>query len=487
MMETGDYTRKFSERMRLFLLGRKLSASSLSREMGYTSRNSFFRVLNDECSYTIQREFYKRLCAVASLNLTPEEKAWLEEGLEVTRIGISRIAYHRAMTALVLEGETKPEEIHVTDEKTGQERSLMDCLRPIFETSGELYISQCICRPIYDVMEKLIRSCTADGAKPHIYHLIDASGPEAVRAMHAIQPVMYCSCYTGYTPKDGDLFQYCSGNWIIGAFKEDGMQNTVILAETADGEFCYSVLKGDELFQYERHVYQEKCRHMRAIKTIFARSGTPEDYIWLSEQYGKLEKNRELYDIRYDIPINAIPPEIIREALLDGSRQVGFGTEEIRAALVEAFVAVQAKRFENTFHKRRVTHTILSYAQMENFAVTGRHSDHFFAMRSYTHQERQTILRLMRDQTLNNPYFSLYFFRPGLEPINQEVGLYEGKGVLFTKGQTDYKLDGHAEAMIERSDFCQGFKDFFLNDLLPNRVVSKQQTLAYLDALLALC
>ena len=105
MMETGDYTRKFSERMRLFLLGRKLSASSLSREMGYTSRNSFFRVLNDECSYTIQREFYKRLCAVASLNLTPEEKAWLEEGLEVTRIGISRIAYHRAMTALVLEGE----------------------------------------------------------------------------------------------------------------------------------------------------------------------------------------------------------------------------------------------------------------------------------------------------------------------------------------------------------------------------------------------
>ena len=72
--------------------------------------------------------------------------------------------------------------------------------------------------------------------------------------------------------------------------------------------------------------------------------------------------------------------------------------------------------------------------------------------------------------------------------MQSEIGMYEGKGVLLTKANTDYRLDGgHAEALITQPEFCAEFKDYFLKQILVHDVTSARETQAIMDELIALC
>ena len=46
---------------------------------------------------------------------------------------------------------------------------------------------------------------------------------------------------------------------------------------------------------------------------------------------------------------------------------------------------------------------------MMQFALTGRQSDHFYAARAFTPQERAQILQLCLDASLSDPYFNIHF------------------------------------------------------------------------------
>ena len=97
------------------------------------------------------------------------------------------------------------------------------------------------------------------------------------------------------------------------------------------------------------------------------------------------------------------------------------------------------------------------------------------------------ILRGLRAQTADNPYFTVYFFKKDLTPVQEEIGLYEVRGVLLTKSHTDYRLDGeHAEALITQPEFCESFREYYLKRLLTSCVVPAKETLAILDELIAL-
>ena len=146
---------------------------------------------------------------------------------------------------------------------------------------------------------------------------------------------------------------------------------------------------------------------------------------------------------------------------------------------------IHRQRFENFLTKKKVNHTIFSREAMERFARTGRQSDHFFALRSYTPEERVRILQNLREQEAENPYFHVHFFAEDFEPPASEMALYEGVGTLMAKPYTDYDLSGnHTETIIAQKEFCASFRTFFLHDLLERHVISRKETLAVLDELM---
>ena len=122
---------------------------------------------------------------------------------------------------------------------------------------------------------------------------------------------------------------------------------------------------------------------------------------------------------------------------------------------------------------------------MEQFARTGRLTDHFFGLRPYTPTERAKILYHILEQTKTNPYFDVYFFKDGFEPPLMEITLYEGVGTMMTKPFTDYNLAGdHAEVMMTNEDFCACYKTFFAENLLAQQVMTREETIMELERLI---
>jgi len=122
---------------------------------------------------------------------------------------------------------------------------------------------------------------------------------------------------------------------------------------------------------------------------------------------------------------------------------------------------------------------------MRRFARTGRQSDHFFAIRSYTPEERTAILVNLRDQAKADTAFHIHFFKESFEPTLTEIGLYEGAGTLMTKPYTNYDLAGdHTEAIITKKEFCERYKEFYMRDLLERHVILEEETMALMDELI---
>lgn len=488
--------KNFAERLKDILSEKHLSASELSRKMLFNSRNSLFRILNNEASYEKQRDFYIKLKAADVLNLSPLEWDELEEGLEVSRVGVDSYVSNLTMTELVMYSDALGDMVRMIShtEEQSEEAEITEYFRRIFQgEKAQLLIIGCCDLGLFKNIAQLITEAHQANKETVITHYIEASGVELVRAIASIQPVIFADCYQAYMLEDkvitDEIRALYRCNMMLATYiDEQGLQHFLHFIMSDYGCIHGCEYKDEAFYSYLHRVLAEHSKLMVPIKAAFMRPVSPEDYLWYTEQYGELEKDSNLYDIKEDVPINYIHPNILLGPVKEGFKDSGFGRDEMQEQLIEKLYEVQYKRWQNFFKKRKVTHTIFTYDSMRKFALTGLQSDHFFAMRPYTNQERKEILRFLKDQTLKNPYFTIYFFKRGLEPVQNEIGIYEGKGVLFTKAHTDYKLDaGHAEALITQSEFCLRFRDYFLKQLLVHNVTSAKETLIIMDELIGLC
>ena len=227
-------------------------------------------------------------------------------------------------------------------------------------------------------------------------------------------------------------------------------------------------------------LFDQDLARMMPLKARLRRGMDVRDYLAYTEDCRMLEQNRAIYTIKLDVPVSFVPADILASCVRDGLP----GKEALEAAM-EDMERIHRQRFENFRTKKKVNHTIFSREAMERFARTGRQSDHFFALRSYTPGERVRILQNLREQEAENPYFHVHFFADDFEPPASEMALYEGVGTLMAKPYTNYDLAGdHAETIIAQEEFCASFKAFFLHDLLERHVLSREATLAVLDELI---
>ena len=481
--------RTLAERLREILARYGVSASELSRRMAFNSRNSVFRILNGEVSYEKQHDFIERMRREKALPLTGGEWSDLEEGLEISRIGAERFCINRAMDELVMPRQAQETAIRVARWVDGAEaeESLETCLgRVLAGKHVQMLIVGCCETVLFGALAREIARAHAQDVQ--ITHYIDATGTALVRAIAAIQPVVYAPGYQAYMLEDGAQRSLYNCDMLLAVYEDDGGRSHFVHAVMPDSGTLSCCEYGDEAaFGFLWHLFTKHAQHAKPIKNMFVQPASPLDYLQYTEQYRAIEEDITLYDIKCDVPINFIHPDILLGPVRDGFAAIGFGEAEEREALVRAFYDVQLRRWQNFFGKHKPTHTIFTYESMRRFALTGRQSDHFFAIRPYTREERVQILRGLRAQTADNPYFTVYFFKKDLTPVQEEIGLYEGRGVLLTKSHTDYRLDGeHAEALITQPEFCESFREYYLKRLLTSCVVPAKETLAILDELIAL-
>jgi len=477
----------FGPCLRRILEKKGISASELARMMHYKSRNTVFRILSGEGGYGVLQAFCARLFDEDPLSLSQEERRALEQALEISRVGTESFRSYCELHELLCDmegtgGETgagKQEEIDLSD----IEAAISGC------TEVNLVITGCCNVLLLRSLLALLRGLNGC-ARMSIHHFIYTGAEEVIGNISAIQPLLYESCYVPYALEPG-MFSpererlYRSNCIVLYAKNAQGERFEQAFLLVDRGVLCPMSRRAPGGFRLLETIFSEDALLMHPIKKSFATAKGAKAYVDYVLECEKLERGRVIYNIRPDVPISFIHPDMLVSAVLDGFRDTGFADDGELNAILSPLYEGQMRRYSNFFEKRRPTHTILSREDMERFARTGEQSDHFFAMRTYTGAERVQILSHLRRQAAENPNFRLYFFRDDYVLPKMEVGLYDGVGVLFSKPHTDYNLSGdHAEAIIDQQEFCSRFREFFMQDLLKNHVLSEAQTLDVLDGLI---
>lgn len=471
-----------------------VSASALSVQLGFSSRNSLFRILNDETGYEKQRSLLKQLTEGNSLSLSPAEQERLRECLEVSHLGPERYLCSRAMDRLLLRAPFEARDItavvHLSD-GTANRLPLGELLTQLLAAQRvELVLCNFGFGAFFETLSEALHTQNAV-ERVTIRHYFDATDSRLIRMIAAIRPVLHLPCYHAHilseAAPDEVRSLYAAHTLCARASTADGMRCycfTLTGHDRMDGVIC------DDAAQDRRFslVMDMLCAHdldMLPVKSAFSDALGPNDYLQYTDQYRRLEAGCRLYTLKRDVPINFIHPNILLGSVLDGFREAGFSTTEELGYLVSQFADVHLKRWNNFFESHKITHTIFTYEAMRRFAQTGLQSDHFFAMRAYTPAERVAILTHLKEQNAVNPYFNIYFFKPNHPSPPEELSLYEGKGVLLTKPDTDYRLDGgHSETLICQAAFCRQFKEHFLQKLLAEDVASAQETQRLMEELI---
>ena len=474
----------FGQCLKKMLNARKISASALSRMMEQKSRNSMFRILDDTGGPAVQAAFFESLKESGCLNLTAKEERELERALEVSRFGPAGYMTNQAMHRLLGDVDQQA----AADDPFRVDRSLDGSVTTLRESMELLAAEQkrvhfvitgCCYRAVF---ERIAAAFAGADCEMSIEHYMYTGGDEIISCVSAIQPVLYLPAYEGYCI-DENMFnaqreQVYRCNTIAAHCEDAQGQKRVYMVMMIDPRRMISIGLSDErnVAVLERMMHDDRPK-MHPLKSSFELNDSPEDYLAYTKNFMRLEHGRGIYDIKLDVPINFIAPEVLVGPARDGFAEQGFAQGETLDAMIGQFYKVHQKRFDNYFEKRRPTHTIFSRQAMEQFAKTGRESDHFFAIRPFTPAERVAILTHLKEQNETNPYFCIYFFKPGYHQPRTEICLYEGMGTMITMADTDYDFSGaHAEALITQQEFSRKYKEFFMRDLLESKVLSPEET-----------
>lgn len=477
----------FGTCLKRILESRRISASELARMMAYKSRNSIFRILDEEGGEMARQAFYDRLTTEDPLQLTQEERKALFQALEVSRVGKRTFLSNYAMRELLLNagGETDMPRVRIDAFRNKDDPNFHNALAAIAKgKKAYITITGCCDRAIFEALRERIYK-TDVTCEVRVTHLIYTGEEEIVQNISAIQPLLYCDFYKAYCVQPGVFSKEREAvyrqNYIY-VYMQD-MQNiwyNQVFMLVDKGVFVPLAKVRVEQSRPFSAFFSSDVASMPLLKAEFSDGGEMKSYLDYTRSCRKLEMNRAIYTIKLDVSINCIHPEILLPCITDEFRQ---GEDAQR--MIDELWRVHLDRWENLFGKKKASHIIFSKEAMLRFAKTGRQSDHFFAFRAYTPKERVAILENLLRQEQENPNFHIYFFKEDFDLPLTEIGLYEGIGTLMTKPYTHYNLAGdHAETIITQKEFCERYKEFYVEDLLKRHVVSAQETLEYMNKLI---
>ena len=471
------------------LESRKISGSELARMMAYKSRNSIFRILDDDCGQSSRQVFLDRLLEEDPLKLDEKERRMLMQAMEVSRVGRQVFLSNHAMRELLMNnhGQEDEQKLRIDAFNAPEDPTFKQALNEMVRCkTAYVTITGCCDRAIFEAIRERIYK-TDVTCEVRVAHIIYTGEEEIVRNISAIQPLLYCDCYRAYCLEPGAFSREREAVYrqnVIYALLLDENGNwyrqTLMLVDK--GVFVsLGRMKSKKNDAFSRYFAQD-VRRMPMLKAEMPGVGGVESYLEYTKSCKKLEQGRATYTIKLDPALNCIHPEILLPCVKDEFwAMAGDQAERIKAE----FLRTHMERWENMFSKKKESHFIFSKEAMERFAQTGRQSDHVFAIRPYTPKERAAILRNLRDQMQDNPDFHIHFFQENFEPPQTEIGLYEGVGTLMTKPYTNYDLAGdHTETIITKKEFCERYKEFYVKTLLERYVLSPEETAALMDRLI---
>ena len=473
MSEMRDY-------MLDFMRSHELSMAKLAELLGYKSKTSLARLMEDSSrpKSVIQFEAAMR----RAFTLTEAEDAALHRAVAMTILGRATYLAQEEMWRFV-RGESVCDEsaLTVTDAATGERIDLKKRYSEM--TNVQIVLLNCHSVPVFSILRSLLQR--EDVTVEH-FICSDENAAKTLCAINSLMPVFYERRYSGCIHISNP---YDDATAPKGVMKADMMAVNYMLPDGGHGEDVIVFndrIEGTLLAHWgQRGLFTNslglKREQYMPLKRTFFQCSAFENYVQFSDDCAQLERNRSMWRIKPDVSVDWIPTPVLLSALKEGV----IPPEEQDPQVIDALYQIYDRRVRNTFSKRRPAHTLLKRSAMLRFAQTGRTSDHFWAMRPYTPRERVQILTLVLNQHRSNPYFRIHFLRDDAMFRDAEISLYDDLGILMTKSDTDYDLAaGHSEIMLNHPELMRLFKDFFMKELVKNHTLPDDETSRFLTELI---
>ena len=187
--------------------------------------------------------------------------------------------------------------------KDGRSWVLSDVLGYLFKgRQTHLTIIGCCDVSLFQMIERRLRDMDS-GVQVQITHYFDAPGLEMVRAIAAIQPMLHTSYYQGYILKhdsaSSEIHDLYHSNIILTENTDaGGITHFYQMVLTEPGRLCVVEYSDEAPFRFFDGLYRQHFDRMSSVRSLFTSPVEPAGYLEYTDEYRKLEKNSNLYDIK---------------------------------------------------------------------------------------------------------------------------------------------------------------------------------------------
>lgn len=477
------------------LANREMTIAQAAAMLGMKSPTSLARVLHGEVSRKALEKLYKQLRDSEAFQLSAEEEEALHHALQVARFGADRVKAFAAVWDFCFPPKVDPWEIkiHIHGQDFYPPKPSFTSLMQYYKECKELELTIIGCCSRYFI-EQVYQVISGGIHKPvridHYLHQSTETTLPLALEMRAIRPMIACPQYNVYIGEPEKLDEYAlnmldHNSFWMKATEQDGRVRMHIGTLINSGEMFVMESHDEQSFSFIPAAIRHIQPRLTPAKLLFPPRITPRDYLAYTESFLRMESDRAIYSLIPDVCFNFIPADICLSAVSEGISGIADSGDDMEA-LFRKLVDVHARRWNNIFHSKKVRYYILSANATRLFARTGVLSDHFFAMRPFTPDERRAILKNIRVNMAENPYFNLFFALDESLNFDYELTVYEKLCVMVLDSSTSYRLgQDHAEILITQPQYQDLLIGFFRHELLAHQVHPARESLAIMDQIIA--
>ena len=470
----------FDQRLSTLMKKHRITISELTRRLNIRSNTTLSRVLHAQCSAQAAEHFFQILQAITPPVFDAAEYKELESALEVTRLGVSAYSANLEMWRLLGNEPTFSTPFPIesygpacfTD--TAQLRAFYKTVR-----SATIHIASSFTYPLFSEIRDLITELDP-GENIEVHHYFTLEG-DASQIIHAVRTAMSALCrprYHGYKmtrPATLDREFLSQSHAVVQFQRADGSYGTHVIVFVANRCMLYENDEKCGIYDMFVRRITEQARWYAPIKDEYA-AELQGDLLLATKRMFLKEKDRALYGIKPDIPLSAIPFEMVEALMKDTAEK-----SAMNGAMTAELMWIQMQRNRNIYEKKSPSHFIVQKSGLRRFAETGVFLNQPKGVRPFTPTERIAILGECLRRTKEMHYFKLHLAKGRLADLSElEILCLDRLGIQLSKPWCCL----HMGPVITLSEFTTLYQEFYTGELLEKNVESGNVTHSFIQSLI---
>lgn len=392
----------FGSLLRRYITTHDLSYQDVADRLGYRSKTSVARILQDATGYELRQEFYTRFEACYPLTYT--ERSDLETLLRISQLDMEQQQLYLSCRQMFLRRQT-PENVCCIDAPGGIRQDLSAFLRQRCRQSDKvtaIALGWCSFSALGQIHHTLSNLKLTFEIRHAVYE--DSSAVRLADLTSQITPFLFDPRYSLQRILTQEGAARLDGLFLFHIGHADGSSEEVLLIQLQPDLLLFQQQANGALYRTLDALLQSLQAEPLKSPTVSQENPyqQAQQLIAHQQKLWELEKDQAIYSYSKDPDLSLIPPEIFKNAA-----QWGGVTDGVPESLYRDLCAIQQKRYQNLHAKRTPSQFILSRESLKNFIWSGRLHNHPFMLRAFTPRERFDILSDMLDRLEDDPFFSI--------------------------------------------------------------------------------